>query len=245
MAETVAKPANKAGRSRRRKSEQPTPARGVGRPPRLSREAILEASVALLTEEPVENFTLSRVAKRLDTVSMALYNYFDSREALLCAVADEICMGFKLRRPRAGQTWQRTLRNWLEDVRKLAERHPVILKVLGVDGQTTAGWLRVTLTVSRTLYNEGMRGKELAVTSYLFCSQAVALIMFESWSASFHSALSLNHIEELEAQEQDFLLENLRPFHTKLTSDDILNAGFDELIAGLARKLDAKMEVSR
>lgn len=209
----------------------------MGRPARLSREAILAASIALLEEEPVENFTLARVAKRLDTVSMALYNYFNSREALLCAVADEICMGFKLRRPRAGQSWQKKLRGWLEDVHKLADRHPVILKVLGVDGQTTAGWLRVTVTVTRTLYDEGMRGKELAVTSYLFCSQAVALIMFESMGASFHSALSLNHIEELGAAEQEFVLDKLRPFHSRLTSDDILNAGFNELIEGLERKM--------
>lgn len=237
VAEPAEKTAKKSTRGKRKKTEQEAVSRGVGRPARLSREAILAASIALLEEEPVENFTLARVAKRLDTVSMALYNYFNSREALLCAVADEICMGFKLRRPRAGQSWQKKLRGWLEDVHKLADRHPVILKVLGVDGQTTAGWLRVTVTVSRTLYDEGMRGKELAVTSYLFCSQAVALIMFESMGASFHSALSLNHIEELGAAEQEFVLDKLRPFHSRLTSDDILNAGFNELIEGLERKM--------
>jgi len=237
VAEPAEKTAKKSTRGKRKKTEQEAVSRGVGRPARLSREAILAASIALLEEEPVENFTLARVAKRLDTVSMALYNYFNSREALLCAVADEICMGFKLRRPRAGQSWQKKLRGWLEDVHKLADRHPVILKVLGVDGQTTAGWLRVTVTVSRTLYDEGMRGKELAVTSYLFCSQAVALIMFESMGASFHSALSLNHIEELGAAEQEFVLDKLRPFHSRLTSDDILDAGFNELIEGLERKM--------
>jgi len=237
VAEPAEKTAKKSTRGKRKKTEQETVSRGVGRPARLSREAILAASIALLEEEPVENFTLARVAKRLDTVSMALYNYFNSREALLCAVADEICMGFKLRRPRAGQSWKKKLRGWLEDVHKLADRHPVILKVLGVDGQTTAGWLRVTVTVTRTLYDEGMRGKELAVTSYLFCSQAVALIMFESMGASFHSALSLNHIEELGAAEQEFVLDKLRPFHSRLTSDDILNAGFNELIEGLERKM--------
>ena len=237
VAEPAEKTAKKSTRGKRKKTEQEAVSRGVGRPARLSREAILAASIALLEEEPVENFTLARVAKRLDTVSMALYNYFNSREALLCAVADEICMGFKLRRPRAGQSWQKKLRGWLEDVHKLADRHPVILKVLGVDGQTTAGWLRVTLTVTRTLYDEGMRGKELAVTSYLFCSQAVALIMFESMGASFHSALSLNHIEELGAAEQEFVLDKLRPFHSRLTSDDILDAGFNELIEGLERKM--------
>lgn len=211
------------------KKASATGKRGLGRPARLSREAILAASIELLESESADTFTLARVARKLDTVSMALYNYFPSREALLNAVADDVCMRFKMPRPRAGQSWQKRLRAWLDGVRTLAEQHPVILQVLGVDGQTTAGWLRVSLTVSRTLYNEGMRGKELALNTYLFCSHAVALVMFENVGASFHSTLSLSHMEELEPDEQNFLLE-LRPFHIQLSRNDVLEAGFDQLI---------------
>lgn len=214
----------------------PKSGRGRGRPPRISREDILAASMQLLDEEPLESFTLAQVAKRLDTVSMALYNYFDSREALLCAVADRICMDFRLPRKRANQTWQNRLRAWLNAVRKLAEDHPIILKISGVDGKTTAGWLRVTLTVSRTLHDQGMRGRDLAINSYLFCSQAMALIMFETMGADFHSNLSLSHLDELEPDEQDFLLA-LRPYHSKLTTNDILEAGFQQMIDELELKL--------
>ena len=213
-----------------------TAARKPGRPPRLSREDIIATSVALLEKEPVENFTLARVAKELDTVSMALYNYFDSREALLCAVADHICLGFAMPRSRGRQSWQTRLRAWLEAVRSLAEQHPVILKVLGVDGQTTAGWLRVSLTVSRTLHEEGMRGKQLAINSYHFCSQVVALLMFESMGANFHSSISLSHLDELEKEEQDFLLE-LRPYHASLTTDEILEKGFSQMLRELEVEL--------
>jgi AcrR family transcriptional regulator len=213
-----------------------TGSRSPGRPPRLSREDIINASLELLDEDSVEKFTLAKVAARLDTVSMALYNYFDSREALLCAVADKICMDFKMPRSRANQPWQKKLRTWLDAVRQLAEQHPIILKISGVDGQTTAGWLRVTLTVSRTLHEQGMREKELAVNSYLFCSQAIALIMFESMGAEFHSSLSLSHLDELEPDEQDFLLE-LRPHHIKLTTDEILETGFQQMIEELELKL--------
>lgn len=227
---------NTAKRKGKQRNREAGATRSPGRPPRLSREDIITASMELLDEDSIEKFTLARVAQRLDTVSMALYNYFDSREALLCAVADKICMDFKMPRARANQTWQNRLRAWLDAVRSLAEQHPIILRISGVDGQTTSGWLRVTLTVSRTLHEQGMRGKELAVNSYLFCSQAIALIMFESMGADFHSAFSLSHLDELEPDEQDFLLE-LRPYHTKLTSNEILNTGFQHMIEELELKL--------
>lgn len=212
--------------------------RGAGRPARLSREGILAASIELLESESADAFTLARVARKLDTVSMALYNYFPSREALLNAVADDVCMRFEMPRVRAGQTWQKKLRAWLKGLRALAEQHPVILQVFGVDGQTTAGWLRVSSKVSRTLYAEGLRGRDLALHSYLFCSQAIALVMFEHMGASFHSSLSLSHIDDLEPEEQDFLLE-LRPYHIQLSTDDVLNEGFEQIIRALEQKLSS------
>jgi|TARA_R110002124_G_scaffold68091_9_gene184662 AcrR family transcriptional regulator len=229
------KPKAKAKTKAKTKS---TGSRGVGRPARLSREAILTASIELLESESAEAFTLARVARKLDTVSMALYNYFPSREALLNAVADDVCMRFEMPKIRSGQPWQKKLRAWLNAVRSLVEQRPVVLQVLGVDGQTTAGWLRVSLHVSRTLHDEGMRGKELALNSYLFCSQVVALLMFEHIGATFHSALSLSHIEELETDEQDFLLA-LRPYHTQLSSNDVLEEGFNQIIRALEAKLGA------
>ncbi|MCB1688842.1 MAG: TetR/AcrR family transcriptional regulator [Halioglobus sp.] len=210
--------------------------RSVGRPARLSREAILAASVELLESESADAFTLARVARKLDTVSMALYNYFPSREALLNAVADDVCMRFEMPRTRANQSWQKKLLGWLNGVRKLAEQHPVVLQVMGVDGQTTAGWLRVSLTVSRTLHAEGLRGKDLALHSYVFCNQAISLLISEHVGASFHSSLSLAQLDQLEPEEQDFLLD-LRPFHTQLTTSDVLDEGFRQLISALEVKL--------
>jgi len=226
----------KTANSIKKPSAKAAKTRAVGRPARLSREAILAASIKLLETESVESFTLARVASELDTVSMALYNYFPSREALINAVADDVCMRFRMPRARADRSWQKTLRAWLDGVRTLAEQHPVILRVLGVDGKTTAGWLRVSIHVSRTLHGEGMRGRDLALNSYLFCSHAVALVMFENADTSFHSTLSLSHLDELETDEQNFLLE-LRPYHVQLSRNDVLEAGFDQLIAMLELEL--------
>lgn len=246
-AKSPAKPKAKAKSGSQAKApavKAATPARrragSTGRPARLSRQAVLEKAIELLDEYPypMEGFTLARVADALNTVSMALYNYFPSREALLTAVGDHICMQFKMPRPRPNQTWQETLRAWLWALKKHAERYPIVLKVMGVDGQQTAGWLRITLVVSRTLYEQGMRGKELALNTWLFCGNAISLIFYEREGSSFRSPISFSHLEELEPDEQDFLLM-LRPYHTQITSGEVLEEGFSQLITMLELKLAA------
>ncbi|HSB97139.1 MAG TPA: TetR/AcrR family transcriptional regulator [Spongiibacteraceae bacterium] len=210
--------------------------RSSGRPPRLSKAAIIETSIQLLDRGSADTFTLAQVAEELDTVSMALYNYFPSREALLGAVADRICMQFKMPKAKARQTWQDTLRAWLWTFKKHAERYPVIFKVLGIDGQTSAGWLRISMTVGKTLQEQGMEGKELALNAWLFCAHAVSLVMYELTDNAFRSPLSLSNLEALEPHEQQFF-SMLRPFHIQISSSDALEEGFNQLILGLEFKL--------
>jgi AcrR family transcriptional regulator len=197
---------------------------------------ILDKSVALLAQHSTEGFTLARVADALGTVSMALYNYFPSREALLGAVADHICKQFRMPKAKPGQTWQQTLHAWLWAVKKHAEKNPVIFKVMGVDGQTSAGWLRITYTVGRTLQAQGMRGRELALNNYLFCAQAVGLLQAEFSQGSFHTPVSFAHLDELDPPEQEFFA-GLLPYHAALKSDELLEEGFNDLIADLERKI--------
>ena len=209
-----------------------------GRPARLSREMILEKSVELLAEHSIEGFTLARVADALDTVSMALYNYFPSREALLNAVADHICKQFRMPKAKPGQSWQDTLRAWLWAVKKHAEKNPVIFKIMGVDGRTSAGWLSITYTVGKTLHDQGLRGRELAAAVWLFCSQAIGLLLSEYGQGSFRTSISLSHVEQLGPEQQAFFLE-LRSYHIPLTTEELLEEGFNDLIAGLERKIAA------
>jgi AcrR family transcriptional regulator len=207
-----------------------------GRPARLSREMILAKSVELLVEHSIEGFTLARVADALDTVSMALYNYFPSREALLNAVADHICKQFRMPKAKPGQSWQDKLRAWLWAVKKHAEKNPVIFKVMGVDGRTSAGWLSITYTVGKTLHEQGLRDRELAAAVWLFCSQAIGLLLSEYGQGSFRTSLSLSHLEQLGPEQQAFFLQ-LRNYHVPLTAEELLEEGFNDLIANLERKI--------
>jgi AcrR family transcriptional regulator len=222
----------------------PVKATAAGRPARLSRQMILEKSIVLLEQchYPFEAFTLARIADELGSVSMALYNYFPSREALLNAVADHICMRFKMPAIAVNAPWQEVLRTWLWAFKSHAEHYPVIFKVMGFDGQTSAGWLRISVTVGKTLYAQGMTGKELALTSWLFCCNAISLVHSELLGHTFRSSISLRHLEELGLEEQEFFLM-LRPFHIQISSSDALEEGFNQLIAMVELKLKDKQDV--
>jgi AcrR family transcriptional regulator len=208
----------------------------AGRPARLSREKVLAASMELLEQGPVEQFTLAKLAKSLDTVSMALYNYFPSRDALLEAIGDHICMQFEMPPAKRDQRWQDTLMQWLWTFKAHAERYPIVLKVMGVNGNSSPGWLRITLTVSRTLYAQGFRGHDLALHVWLFCSYAVAVVFNELQGGHFRSGISLSHIDRLEPDEQEFLLM-LRKHNMTLTTDEVLELAFQQMIGNLEREV--------
>lgn len=224
--DSAKKPAPKARRSKRS---------GAGRPSRLSRELILNTSMKLLEQYSAEGFTLSKVAEELDTVSMALYNYFPNREALLAELANHLCKQFEMPAPTAEQTWQKTLRDWTYTLLELATQYPMMIKVTGVDGKTSSGWLSIARIVSTTLYEAGFRDKALALNSWLFCCEALSLVQAEVMGG-FHSPISLSQLDDLDYDAQEHFLM-LRPFHEEITGLDIMEEGLADMIFNLERKL--------
>jgi AcrR family transcriptional regulator len=64
---------------------QSSPSRGgrLGRPPRLSREAIVEAAKRILDGEGAESLSMRRLAKDLESTPMALYHHVKDKDELL------------------------------------------------------------------------------------------------------------------------------------------------------------------
>lgn len=208
----------------------------VGRPPRISREAIIVESLSLLQNCTVEQFTLASVARRLGTVSMALYNYFPSREALLAEVANEVCKQFRMPEPIPGQDWKGTLSDWMWTLYALGKRYPMMFKVTGVDGKTSAGWLAIAHVVGETLHGLGFRGRELTLTNWLFCHQVLSLLAMEFGNVNYHSPPALDRLDELEPRQQQFFLV-LRSQYAEISSEDVLREGFADLLAAVERRI--------
>ncbi|MFI6403202.1 TetR/AcrR family transcriptional regulator [Streptomyces sp. NPDC050548] len=60
----------------------------IGRPPRLSREAILSAAQRILDEEGTGSLSMRRLAKELSSTPMALYHHVRDKDELLMMLLD-------------------------------------------------------------------------------------------------------------------------------------------------------------
>ena len=60
----------------------------TARPPRLSREAILDTARSMIVARGIEAFSLRGLAGRLGVTAPSLYRFFDSKDAIVAAIAE-------------------------------------------------------------------------------------------------------------------------------------------------------------
>ncbi|MEV0993572.1 TetR/AcrR family transcriptional regulator C-terminal domain-containing protein [Nonomuraea sp. NPDC050202] len=92
------------------------------RRPRLSRERIVEAAVALLDAEGVAGFSMRALAARLGAGTMSLYEYVQSKEDVLDLALDEV-IG-EIEAPGEAGPWRDFLTAQLTQSRAVMRRHP-------------------------------------------------------------------------------------------------------------------------
>ncbi|MFG3115560.1 TetR/AcrR family transcriptional regulator [Streptomyces sp. NPDC048197] len=74
------------------------PRKNLGRPPRISREEIVEAARRIVTEAGVDRLTMRRLATEVGSTPMALYHHVRDKEELLVLLLDDYATR-TLRRP--------------------------------------------------------------------------------------------------------------------------------------------------
>jgi len=212
------------------------PRRPRGRPARLSREAIIDQAMLLLATRSADELTLTSVAAGLGTATMSLYNYFPNHEALLNAVADHAFSLFKVPKPRASQSWQENMLAWLWALQRHCAKHPVVFKIIGLEGQVSTASLRVFAPVLQMLRGLGLEREQLAFVSAWFTSHAVGLMLTEASAAAFRHPIALGHLEKLTPEEQETFLM-MRSHTEKVTSEQVLEHGFRLIITGVEQLL--------
>src|SRR4029453_14519169 len=100
----------------------------MGRPPQISRPAIVTASLAIADERGLAGLTMQAVAERLGVTPMALYRHVDDKADLLDSVVEALLTELPL--PRAELPWGQRLRGLGQAARMLARRHPAIFPLL-------------------------------------------------------------------------------------------------------------------
>ncbi|MFC4119295.1 TetR/AcrR family transcriptional regulator [Nonomuraea zeae] len=89
--------------------------------PRLSRERIVEAAVALLDAEGAAGFSMRALAARLRAGTMSLYEYVESKEDVLDLALDEVIGEIE---PAGPGPWREALVRQLIQNRDVMRRHP-------------------------------------------------------------------------------------------------------------------------
>ena len=208
------------------------PARGRGRPSRLSHEAIICAALVLLDDMSIDRFSMGMLAKSLGVGVMTLYNYFPSRDALLIAVADEIYSRFDY--PAKGPRWQDEIRQWMWATVDLFARYPVAMKLSLWDGHASPGWLRTWIPVVELIKAQGLEGPDLAFAVRWFTTSSLGFITAQPPPPGHSIGRTTAHIDALTPHEAA-ILQDLQRDLLEVDRAAALTYGFTHIITGLER----------
>jgi AcrR family transcriptional regulator len=211
--------------------------RGPGRPPRLSRDAILSAGLALLERAPDEPLTAARIAEAVDAVPAALYRHFASLDELLDGVLERVLGGVDLGiRRRAA--WPEEIRDWMTSVRRHLLRYPAALRIIGRRGRTSPAWLDVAASQIGILERAGLSGAELARAHLWITETTVGLVMQEASLALDDQIAGARASLAAMSDEGRARLAPLVPHLARLRADAFFSFAVDRTIAALVALVD-------
>jgi TetR/AcrR family tetracycline transcriptional repressor len=89
---------------------------------KLSRELILEAAGRLIEKDGLDGLSMRRLAQELDVWPMSVYRYFQDKDALLDALADEAVIDVP--GPSARGPWRRRIEGLATGIRTALDASP-------------------------------------------------------------------------------------------------------------------------
>ena len=133
-----------------------------GREGPLSRDTILDRALALADAEGLGAVSVRRLARELEVTPMALYWHFDSKEALLHALADRLLGALDLRVDNR-KSWRKQLRAFVISFTAVLRAHPSAAALIGsLPTAASENALRATETALEILRRAGFSPKEAA-----------------------------------------------------------------------------------
>ncbi len=109
-------------------SERSKSPRRVGRPARLSRDAVADAAEAIIESEGVDALSMRRLARELDSSTMALYRHVRDRDDLLVLLLDRLAAD--LPRPRLPRESRKRLLALFKVLYEGLDQSPCVVQVL-------------------------------------------------------------------------------------------------------------------
>jgi AcrR family transcriptional regulator len=104
----------------------------------LSRERILDAALAFIDANCLDELSMRRLGGELGVEAMSLYRYFPSKAALLDGAVCRVLADLELPRPGDGAQWELRARAYARSLRAIARQHPHLFPLLATVGPANA-----------------------------------------------------------------------------------------------------------
>lgn len=158
-----------------------TTARKRGRPPLLTREQVLAASVELLQEAPLDAFTMQSVAKKLNVAPMTLYGYFPSRDALLQSVAEDVFGRLNVTSVRQVRDWRERVRLWCHIVHTQLIEIPELVRLINQPSQLNSTWLEASAPLCEAMLDARFSDERALFFTRWISRNLIGLSLFEGY----------------------------------------------------------------
>jgi AcrR family transcriptional regulator len=221
----------------------PAPGRRARRPPRrsLTREAVVDAALAVLDEGGVEGLNMRAVAERLGTGPASLYAHVSGKDELLALLIDKLSGEIEIPVPGAAP-WQDQLKDVIRGMRRVLGAHRDLARASLGTIPTGPNALRLIDAVLGVLRDAGLPEMVIAYAVDILPLYATATAYEESlFRAKELPDQGAEYIAELRRYWQSLppgrfpnLVDMAVPLTTMSGEDDRFEFGLDALVRGIA-----------
>ncbi|MGI8557809.1 MAG: TetR/AcrR family transcriptional regulator C-terminal domain-containing protein [Solirubrobacteraceae bacterium] len=194
-----------------------------GRPPRLSREKILEGALELIDAQGYEARTMRGLGSALGVEAMSLYRHVENKEAVIDGLAEVLMAEIPM--PKPDGDWQRAARGFANGTRTVARAHPEAFELVALRALCTPAALTPVEQLIAALRAGGFSPAQAVATYRLLASYSRGFALME---------ISDCTIEDTALERADFPALGWVSERLKAPpSDAAFRAGLDAIIAGL------------
>ena len=202
--------------------------RRPGRKPKVSREQVLDAALALADEGGLAAVTMASVGARLGVEAMSLYRHIGNKEEMLDGLVDRVFAELSV--PEDARDWREALRGQAISVHDALRRHPWAIALMESRAQPGPANLGHHDRVVGLLFAAGFDGRT-AVRIYNLLDSYIYGFALQEATLPFTSP------EEMAEQSEQMLaaMEGVYP-NLAAVQRELVAAGFvyaDEFEAGL------------
>ncbi|MER7081252.1 transcriptional regulator, TetR family [Saccharopolyspora kobensis] len=207
------------------------------RKPRLSKERIARAAVAVLDAEGASGLSMRRLAARLDVSAMSLYEYVSSKEDVLDLAVDEAFAGVELD-GIDDVPWREALAQQLHRGREVMKRHPWLPALMSTRPLLGPNSLALAERFYAVLASVGLAGARLTAVIGALTYYVQGYVAMENFWTGVHRDPARE--AELRAQAQQYLGQRREDYPVLAEQADLVGTDdFDESFElGLTTVLD-------